>query len=326
MTALKESFRAPLLNLAQRGKIGTMEEIEALFCGDALDSIVTNHEMLLAALAARDVGGAILRHAQQHRFRCYTVYCARYPRAVALLESLQQRKKFRKALDKITAKESASLPLEALLIMPIQRPPRYELLLREIMKQSPGDQPEPALRDAFAKVQQVVVMINEARRALEKRAEVFRLQQRISNWPVAELGDGLGAGGERVLLKSGELRHHSKQYTRRSKTLRFHLLSDVLLWTTKKHQYRFYFNLLTVQCFQRADDPRMFALKSELEDDLDETSTSVSSRSSRGKEKNRPVMRLQAATEEDATAWIDAIIEARNKLEFKRKQRRREQM
>jgi DNA invertase Pin-like site-specific DNA recombinase len=68
----------------------------------------------------------------------YTEYCTGYGKAVELFEQMQKRSAFVRTLEKMKYRSG----LGSLLITPIQRLPRYNLLLRDLLKHTPNDHPE----------------------------------------------------------------------------------------------------------------------------------------------------------------------------------------
>ena len=64
--------------------------------------------------------------------------------------------------------------LQSLLIMPVQRVPRYKLLIRELVKETPADHPaRPALDEAAELIGAAAKQINEALRQHEKLGKFF---------------------------------------------------------------------------------------------------------------------------------------------------------
>ena len=66
------------------------------------------------------------------------------------------------------------------LIMPIQRIPRYELLLRELKKNTDPSSPESVgLEKAFEKIVGIATHVNESQRHIENMTKLLALQDRI---------------------------------------------------------------------------------------------------------------------------------------------------
>ena len=67
--------------------------------------------------------------------------------------------------------ECAGLDLSALMIMPIQRVPRYSMLLKEMIKVRRGSV-EPQLTEASSLIDDALVVINEKKREAERMQQV----------------------------------------------------------------------------------------------------------------------------------------------------------
>ncbi len=74
-----------------------------------------------------------------------------------------------------------SSDLMSLLILPVQRVPRYQLLFAELLRLTPPTHPErPSVEAALSKVQSIAAQINEAKRRAEQMTSVLRVQNRLS--------------------------------------------------------------------------------------------------------------------------------------------------
>jgi hypothetical protein len=68
----------------------------------------------------------------------YTTYCQGFENSATILKSLvDKNKEFRKFHDDISSNENVGETLDSFLILPIQRIPRYNLLLNELFKVTP---------------------------------------------------------------------------------------------------------------------------------------------------------------------------------------------
>jgi 16S rRNA G527 N7-methylase RsmG len=95
--------------------------------------------------------------------KMYTQYLNGYTVA---LETFNRQMKNKK-LQALLAERRANCPLDFMsyLIMPVQRIPRYELLLRELIRYTPESHNEAAkLAIAFEKVQGIGAHVNEQQR------------------------------------------------------------------------------------------------------------------------------------------------------------------
>lgn len=102
----------------------------------------------------------------------YTHYVTNYNRALLCLQQCQECPRFRNFQSEIYSKKGRRcLALEDLLITPIQRIPRYVLLLKSILKHTEDSHPDYSeLGTAISQLQQVATVINEKKRESENRA------------------------------------------------------------------------------------------------------------------------------------------------------------
>lgn len=95
-------------------------------------------------------------------FKCYTKYFADYEQSCALIKQLMKKPDFEAAALQ-QKKSSGGLDLESLLITPVQRIPRYKLLLSEILKHTPEAHPDYALiKKALEEVSKMGIIVNES--------------------------------------------------------------------------------------------------------------------------------------------------------------------
>ena len=93
-----------------------------------------------------------------------------------------QRKRV-KAFLKAARKEKAhsQISLESYLLLPIQRVPRYKMLLEQLAMATPprGDGQRDALDDAYNEIASLASLMNEEKRDADSRLKLFQWQQRI---------------------------------------------------------------------------------------------------------------------------------------------------
>eukprot|EP00727_Mastigamoeba_balamuthi_P013240 m51a1_g8539 putative rho guanine nucleotide exchange (303) ;mRNA; r:31489-32637 len=91
---------------------------------------------------------------------------------------------------------------ESLLITPVQRVPRYALLLGELLKATPPSHPRrQRLETALALVRDVLTAVNEGKRDAENAAELCRLQSQCDDLPAGAL-----VQPQRKLVRRGAVR------------------------------------------------------------------------------------------------------------------------
>eukprot|EP01083_Nonionella_stella_P115268 341565_1 len=114
-------------------------------------------------------------------FLMYAHYCNNYSAAATRLAELRSKSSaFSKFCDKQCGVFFNNLSLEQLLILPIQRMPRYKLLLTEIVKFTPQNHPNlQLLKQALADIAKVNDSINDGIKDFESRIEVQNIENRL---------------------------------------------------------------------------------------------------------------------------------------------------
>ncbi|EEY65169.1 uncharacterized protein PITG_16365 [Phytophthora infestans T30-4] len=171
---------------------------------------------------ADGVGAIFCRYAPL--FKLYGDYAKDYEEVAALLQNFRRdtRLGFSQFLDSCREKSGSTKPFESLLIMPIQRIPRYKLLLERLCELTPPDHPDASfLTEAVSRVRTVATAINETVRRQENLETVLQAQQKFSGQLSLFTAD-------RRLLKSGKL---IKMSTKRQEDVMIHLFNDILLYS-----------------------------------------------------------------------------------------------
>ncbi len=191
--------------------------------------------------------GAVLSKSADY-MRMYTTYLNNYSTGtLTVIAAQRNNSKFQSFL--IEQRKLVSIDLMSLLILPVQRVPRYELLLKELIRVTPVAHPERAAHDtALQKIQQIAIHINEAKRSVEQLTVLLRVQNRLA-------GGGGGRGGNgsdkssvpslfaphRRLVREGAVHRFvdSLFSARNSKPALLFLFNDMILWTNASHQYKY---------------------------------------------------------------------------------------
>jgi len=153
---------------------------------------------------------------------------------------LRSNSRFQSFLNDVKQKLSkeSTLDLMSYMIMPVQRVPRYVLLLKELSKYtSPSHSEWQAIEDALLKIKDVTADINEAKRQMEHMTRLMEVQSRIQG----EFGTLVVP--HRRLIREGKLQEMTS--TRLFGSLKpeprvFFLFSDILLWTTDSYKFKGY--------------------------------------------------------------------------------------
>lgn len=152
----------------------------------------------------------------------YTKYLEAYEDMVPKIAQCEKNTNFMALLKEFKKNaKGQQLDLRSYLIMPVQRFPRYELLLRDLLKATPESHKDVALiRTALTKVEGVNSGINDAMREIANKK---KLDEIIANF-VAD--PGLKAPG-RALLKDGVL---VKQCHNGLANRKFWLFNDMIVY------------------------------------------------------------------------------------------------
>lgn len=192
--------------------------------------------------------------------KLYTQYVSSYPNAIETMQKLSKNKKWNKWLAAQRDSAPTALDIMSYLIMPIQRIPRYELLLRELKKHTPDNDPDSmALEAAFSEVQAIARFINERKRQVENMSEVLEFQSRISDLPEKHI---LVAPARR-LVRFGELSYKSKGYISQGlKQCILILFNDVIVLTNTSWKFKGWMDLCdcSVVTFERAETEFMLVV------------------------------------------------------------------
>ncbi len=213
----------PLLKPAQVATL--FSDIEAVLC-------ISNKLLAELHRAFCEGGGRLTARAVGRVFcdaatllKLYTAYVNSYPRALETHQTLLLEPGYKTFCERAQA-EAGGQGFDSLLITPVQRVPRYSLLLKELLKQMPpgGAELEPGARAEVAaaldKVSHVAAVINDNLRDRERRAAVLRVQERFGS------SAQLVAPG-RWFVRQGVLRKVCK---RRAKYFIFVLFNDALCY------------------------------------------------------------------------------------------------
>ena len=136
--------------------------------------------------------------------KTYTGYCNNYPRALETLAELREKnKRFVEFLEKTqTHPKLGGMDINMLILMPIQRIPRYVLLLQELLKCTPEDDPDHSkLVLALEKMRAVADDLNKKKKDAEDREVLKSVAKRL----VLTDSEPLLAVPSRRFVKEGEV-------------------------------------------------------------------------------------------------------------------------
>jgi hypothetical protein len=120
--------------------------------------------------------------------------------------------------------------LDQILIAPIQRVPRYALLLREAVKCAPEGAVQRKLRQCLQAIEETVQFLNTTKHKAEQTEMLFAMQRQIFNFPPEFLK------AERLFLGKLACFMVDQCTAKPTKTrLTFYICNDMLILAKKRH-------------------------------------------------------------------------------------------
>ncbi|XP_076621891.1 rac guanine nucleotide exchange factor JJ [Colletes latitarsis] len=157
-------------------------------------------------------------------FKLYSVYAYDYEQVLSLLQTNQESNcAFKDFISKQESRPEVGRKLPSLLITPIQRVPRYKLLLQEVLQHTPNKHKEyNLLQVCLVEVEKAARHINTLIEQHEEAQKLLKLQKCIVN-PINLVKPG------RRFIKQGALMRVSRRGNSAYRRY-FVLLSDTLLY------------------------------------------------------------------------------------------------
>ena len=140
-------------------------------------------------------------------FKLYMQYINGFDASTDLLKHLLKKKsKFRDTHEAIKINKARSLDMASLLIMPVQRIPRYVLLLGDLVKKTDEAHPDLAkLQEALAKMRETAGYLNSQKMVAESRERMMELDQKLTHWPADAVGGQLLQPARLFLFETDQL-------------------------------------------------------------------------------------------------------------------------
>jgi len=180
-------------------------------------------------------------------FEIYRDYVQEYDHVMNLVESMRDsREKFRKFLYE---REKNQDSFYSYLILPVQRVPRYRLLLESLLKACPDNYSEhDAVSRALEGIKQLCTQINENKREIERMTQLGQIQSQILGLPESLWSKKKGR--KREYLDDCLFKEVQKGLNFRNKYRRLYLFSDVLIVTNRARCYKAYHPLQSIRVTQ----------------------------------------------------------------------------
>lgn len=174
------------------------------------------------------LGEVFLKHCEY--LKIYAEYCNNYNKALEVLRVLTSNKKFLQLVDNCKENSASPLSLTDFLIMPIQRIPRYVMLLQELVKYTDEGHPDYVdINAALGKIKEIAAYLNEKKREAENREKIVEINEKISGLPAAL------PAPSRKFLREGALTSVLKG--KKNKSMAF-LFNDLLVIVDQKFKFQ----------------------------------------------------------------------------------------
>jgi len=179
------NFYAPLLQLSK--PIIQKEDVKVIFCN--MGDLTGVHQCILSDLEKKvsnfsdesKIGDVFKQYSEQ--LKIYTTYVNNYDLSMKVLVRAMRLPNFKKFIEDGLAKPGSDhKDITAFLIQPVQRIPRYILLLSDLIKHTSSDHIDyDDLSDALEKIKHVAEFINESKRDSENMMKLNQLQSQLLN-------------------------------------------------------------------------------------------------------------------------------------------------
>eukprot|EP01130_Rhizamoeba_saxonica_P009631 TRINITY_DN3927_c0_g1_i1.p1 TRINITY_DN3927_c0_g1~~TRINITY_DN3927_c0_g1_i1.p1 ORF type:complete len:420 (-),score=69.37 TRINITY_DN3927_c0_g1_i1:387-1646(-) len=192
-----------------------------------------------------------------HMLKFYTMYSKDYPRACDILgECVDNEEGFNDFLEETKMDPLChGLDLRSYLIMPIQRIPRYRMLLEEIVEKTNQDHPDyQDLVTVLELVKQVADKVNTAVTEAENMDKLYRISKKFTN----EKDFQIMEPGRKFILQGELMKICRKDNQKRV----FFLFNDCLLYAYKGNKFKvgqvFYLNRAIIKDLPDSDEKKLY--------------------------------------------------------------------
>uniref|UniRef100_A0A1I7UQ29 DH domain-containing protein n=1 Tax=Caenorhabditis tropicalis TaxID=1561998 RepID=A0A1I7UQ29_9PELO len=191
-----------------------------------ISAICKTHQILFESLRTKPIAEVFTKFLPF--LKLYTSYASHYEDALKVYAKLMSRSDFRKALNRIEEDPRVEgKKLHAYLIMPIQRIPRYILLIQNLMNYSTDPEDMTNLYKALTGMQALTEQIQSCMAAYENGQRLLTIQLNFGL-------DGHVLEPGRVLLKEGMLYKRELNGSANYQETVVFLFNDIILYGTKK--------------------------------------------------------------------------------------------
>lgn len=184
--------------------------------------------------------------------KAYTQYLKHYKELSSILAKHKKKSEFKKMLESLPTAECRSLGLKDYLIMPVQRIPRYSLLLRDLLNNTWADHIDyEDLRDAVEKVRSVAQYVEDFQEESYNVAKVREISQSLSGKNKEFLASLVAP--HRRFVRESDVDVVSREKGLR-KSLHIILFNDLVVFTRQKRSSQLVQQALGLSHLQAIDD------------------------------------------------------------------------
>eukprot|EP00301_Raphidiophrys_heterophryoidea_P022250 c6452_g1_i1.p1 GENE.c6452_g1_i1~~c6452_g1_i1.p1 ORF type:complete len:1187 (-),score=328.40 c6452_g1_i1:226-3786(-) len=240
LNTFKVCYITPLLSLDVVVKLGLNGLFKALdpilsthqaFLGKMEDQLGNKGQKITFATAPLNVGKMLRELAPN--LNVYAEWVNSYEKVMTTIDTARQDKKAKKVLDEgIINPLARNMDISSYCIMPIQRIPRYELLIKELIKNTSTDRIEYGLlRHAHTMIKDMADVCNEGKRSAEQMQKAHNILQCLKKPPKAFAKHQTTA---RRFIHEGLVRIYIEGKLSGNADERYmFVFSDVLLWCSE---------------------------------------------------------------------------------------------
>ncbi|ELP83845.1 Rho/RAC guanine nucleotide exchange factor, putative [Entamoeba invadens IP1] len=158
-------------------------------------------------------------------FKDYFYYISHYDTSSKIISKYEADSKYETFMADLIAKipTSTHLDLRSYLIMPVQRLPRYQLLLQDLLKHTEKTEEDYlCIEESLQQIKSVTQEVNNKTKAIERKAVVIQTKRNISGLHDLDLSEE-----DRFLVKEGVL---MKVCKKTNKLRYFYLFNDLMIY------------------------------------------------------------------------------------------------
>jgi hypothetical protein len=197
-----------------------------------LETFFNMHRELFKMLKrTRSIPGVIVANCDW--LKMYCKYCNNYESLLVEIRKLRQKREVNARW--LDIEKKVKLNIESLLITPIQRIPRYELLLGQMLKYTSKNHPQRVtLKFAKAKIEMIARKLNDAKDRIERSTKFLKALDMVTEVP----SDIKLWASDRYFIKEQEFRRKSTSMYYTVKNVRLLLFNDMLVYIEKSGKFK----------------------------------------------------------------------------------------